>query len=105
MISIIDIGGKQYSVKKGDVIAVDKLDKKENEAIVFNNVLLINDQKDDLQIDAPYIKDVKVEAKVLKHVRDDKVFVFKFKKRKSYKRLKGHKQPYTMIEIKKISVK
>ncbi|MCK4798038.1 MAG: 50S ribosomal protein L21 [Spirochaetes bacterium] len=104
MNTIIDIRGKQYNVKKGDVIAIDKIDNKENEKIEFNNILMVNDNKE-LKIGTPYVKDVSVQAKVLEHVRDKKVIVFKFKRRKNYKRLKGHKQPYTMIKIEKILTK
>ena len=102
MNTIIDISGKQYNVKKGDVIAIDKIDKKENEKIEFNNILLLKNKDESIKIGTPYVKDTKVEAKVLEHVRDKKVFVFKFKRRKNYKRLRGHKQPYTLVKISKI---
>ena len=102
MNTIIDIGGKQYNVKKGDVIAIDKIDKKENEKIEFNNILLLKNKDNSIKIGAPYVENVKVEAKVLEHVRDKKVYVFKFKRRKNYKRLRGHKQPYTMVKIDEI---
>jgi len=103
MSTVIEISGKQYTVNKGDIIAVDRIDKKENEKLEIDKVLMSND-KDKINIGTPYIKNAKVEAKVLEHVRDKKVIVFKFKRRKSYKRTKGHKQPYTMIKIEKISV-
>lgn len=102
MNTIIDVGGKQYNVKKGDVIAVDRISGKENDKVEFENVLLLKDGEKDAIIGTPHVKNVKVEAKVVEHVRDKKVAVFKFKKRKGYKKLRGHKQHYTLVKIEKI---
>jgi len=104
MSAVIEFYGKQYTVNKGDVIAVDKIDKKEKEKIEIDKVLVTN-EKDNVNIGSPYIANAKVEAKIIEHVRDEKVHVFKYKRRKNYKKLKGHKQPYTMIKIEKITVK
>lgn len=104
MFSIIEIGGKQYSVKKGDIITIEKLDKKINEEVEFDNVILIKDNKD-IKTGNPYIKDAKVKAKVIDNQKDKKVIVFKFKRKKNYKRLKGHRQPYTMVKIEGIVTK
>ncbi len=104
MFSIVEIGGKQYNVKKGDIITVEKLDKKVNEEVEFDNVILIKDNKD-IKTGNPYIKDAKVKATVIDNQKDKKVIVFKFKRKKNYKRLKGHRQPYTMIKIEGIVTK
>lgn len=104
MYSIVEIGGKQYTVKEGDVITIEKLDKKVNDEVEFDNVILIKDDKDILTGN-PYIKDAKVKAKVIDNQKDKKLIVFKFKRKKNYKRLKGHKQPYTMVKIEGIVTK
>ncbi len=103
MYSIVEISGKQYNVKKGDVIAVDRIDKDKDEIIEFNNVMLIKDKE--TLFGNPYIKDAKVKAKIIEHQKDKKVMVFKFKRKKEYKRLKGHRQSYTKIKIEGIITK
>lgn len=101
MIAVIKTGGKQYLVQPGDKLRVEKLDKKEGENIVFSEVLLIeNDKK--VEIGNPVIKNAKVEAKVLKHDKEEKVIVFKYKPKKRYSRKIGHRQPFTEIEITEI---
>ncbi len=99
--SVFDISGKQYTVNEGDVIAVDKLDKNPEDKIEFTNVLLVNDNGD-IKIGSPYVQGAKIEAKVIEQTRDEKVIVFKYKKKKRYKRMRGHKQHFTMIKIEKI---
>jgi len=101
MTAIIEDRGQQYNVKKDDVIFIDNIEMKENDIIEFDKVLLFSNEND-IKIGAPYVKGVSVKAKVLKSVRDDKITVFKFKRRKNYKRTKGHKQPHTMVKIEEI---
>lgn len=98
MLAIIKTGGKQYLVKPGDKIKVEKLDKKEGQEFVFSDVLLVEKNKK-VEIGAPVVKDAKVEAKVLSHGKGDKIIVFKYKPKKRYSRKLGHRQPYTEIEI------
>ena len=76
MIAIIKTGGKQYIVKPGDKLKVEKLDKKEGEAFSFSDVLLVEKSKK-VEIGTPLVKDAKVEAKVLSHGKGDKIIVFK----------------------------
>jgi large subunit ribosomal protein L21 len=97
MIAVIKTGGKQYLVKPGDKLKVEKLDKAEGETIVFSDVLMIeNDKK--VEIGTPILK-AKVEAKIVRHGKGDKVIIFKYKPKKRYKRKIGHRQPFTEIEI------
>lgn len=98
MIAVIKTGGKQYLVKPGDKLKVEKLDKKEGETIVFSDVLLVEKSKK-ISIGAPVVKEAKVEAKILSHGRGDKIIVFKYKPKTRYARKIGHRQPYTEIEI------
>lgn len=98
MIAIIKTGGKQYIVKPGDKLKIEKLDKKEGASVSFSDVLLV--EKDDkVEIGTPKVKNAKVEAKILKHAKADKIIVFKYKPKKRYSRKIGHRQPYTEIEI------
>ncbi len=97
MLAIIKTGGKQYLVKPGDKIKVEKIDKKEGENFSFTDVLLVEKSKK-VEIGAPNIK-AEVEAKVLKQGRADKVIVYKYKKRTRQSKKNGHRQPYTEVEI------
>lgn len=98
MLAIIKTGGKQYIVKPGDKLKVEKLEAKEGEEISFSDVLLAEKSKK-LEIGSPIVKDLKVTAKVLSHGKGDKVVIFKYKAKKRYSRKIGHRQPYTEIEI------
>jgi large subunit ribosomal protein L21 len=97
MIAIIKTGGKQYIVKPGDKLKVEKLDKKEGEELIFSDVLLV--EKDSkVEIGNPLVK-TEVLAKVLSHGKGDKVIVYKYKSKKRESRKIGHRQPYTEVEI------
>jgi len=98
MLAVIKTGGKQYIVKPGDKLKVEKLDNKQGEEISFSDVLLVEKNKK-LEIGAPKVKEAKVEAKVLGHGKKEKVIVFKYKPKTRYSRKIGHRQPYTEIEI------
>jgi len=98
MLAVIKTGGKQYLVKPGDKIKIEKIDKNEGEQIVFSEVFLVeNDKK--VQIGAPIVSGAKVEAKILKQAKREKVIIFKYKSKKRYSRKIGHRQPYTEVEI------
>ena len=104
MYAIIKTGGKQYRVSKGEKLKLEKLDAEVGKKVVFNEVLSVGEGAD-LKIGTPYIKDAKVEAKVLEEGRSKKIEVIKFKRRKNYKRNFGHRQHYSLVEITNISVK
>ena len=112
MLAVIKTGGKQYLVSPGDKIKVEKLDppspkategqgKKDNSEVFFDEVLLL-EKNNKLEIGTPFIKGARVQAKILKHGKGDKLIIFKYKAKKRYKRKIGHRQPYTEIEIIKI---
>jgi len=101
MLAVIKTGGKQYLVSPGQKIKIEKIDKKEGSEITFNDVLLLEKNKK-LEIGTPTVEGAKVIAKVLKQNRAKKVIIFKYKAKKRYKVKKGHRQPYTEIEITKI---
>ncbi len=101
MLAVIKTGGKQYLVKKGDKIKVEKLKGKEGSEINFTDVLLIQKEKETI-IGKPIIKDAKVVAKILEQGKGKKIIIFKYKAKKRYKKKAGHRQPFTGIEIKDI---
>jgi large subunit ribosomal protein L21 len=100
-LAVIKTGGKQYLVKKGDKIKIEKLEGKEGSEINFTEVLLLQKDKK-VEIGKPFLKDAKVVAKILKQGKGEKVIIFKYKPKKRYKKKAGHRQPYTEIEIKDI---
>lgn len=102
MYAVIETGGKQYTVNEGDLVKVEKLDAAEGDAVTFDKVLLVVDG-DKVQVGKPYVEDAKVEAKVLKHAKNKKVIVYKFKSKKNERTKKGHRQPYTLVEIGKLA--
>lgn len=98
MLAIIKTGGKQYLVKPGDKLKVEKIEKEEGQEIVFSEVLLVEKNKK-VDIGNPVVKDAEVLAKVLSQGKRDKVIAFKYKPKKRYSRKIGHRQPYTEVEI------
>ena len=100
-LAVIKTGGKQYLVSPGQKIKIEKIDKKEGSEINFTEVLLLEKGKQ-LQIGTPFVKDAKVIGKVLKHDKSKKVIIFKHKAKTRYKVKKGHRQPFTEVEITKI---
>ena len=101
MIVVIKTGGKQYLVSPGEKLKIEKLDKKEGAEIIFHEVLLLEKNKK-VEIGAPFLKEVKVVGKILRQAKAKKVIIFKYKSKKRYKVKKGHRQPFTEIEILKI---
>lgn len=95
-------GGKQYKVKEGDSLKIEKLDIKEGAAAVFDKVLFYQDSKK-TEIGRPFLPKVKVQATVLKTAKAKKITVIKFKAKVRYRRKRGHRQLYTLVKIEKIS--
>ena len=98
MYAIVEISGKQFKVEKKQKLFVNRLDVAEGKKISFDNVLMVNDGSKS-SIGTPNVSGVQVDAKVLKHLKSDKVIVFKKKRRKGYKVKNGHRQAITEIEI------
>jgi len=101
MLAVIRTGGKQYLVSPGKKISIEKVNKKEGDEIVFNEVLLLEKNKK-LEIGTPLVKGAKVVGKILSQGKGKKVIVFKYKPKTRYKVKRGHRQPYTEVEILKI---
>ena len=102
MQAIIVTGGKQYNVSEGDTLFVEKLEVEAGEAITFDQVLAIVDGEN-TKFGAPVVEGAKVEAKVVKNGKGKKVRVYKYKSKKGYHKRQGHRQPYTKVEIGKIT--
>ena len=103
MQAVIVTGGKQYSVKEGDIIFVEKLGVEADATVTFDQVLAIVDGENS-KFGAPVVSGASVEAKVLKNGKGKKVIVFKYRSKKDSKSKQGHRQPYTKVQIEKISV-
>ncbi|MCF6270460.1 MAG: 50S ribosomal protein L21 [Melioribacteraceae bacterium] len=102
MFAVVDIAGQQFNVEENTKYYVPRLDNDVDTEITFDLVLLFNDGKE-TKVGLPTIDGMKVTAKVLEHLKDEKVIVFKKKRRKSYKKKNGHRQQLTRIEVTKIA--
>ena len=98
MYAVIKTGGKQYRVQQGDVIFVEKLNAQADEAVTFDEVLLVGDA-DQSKVGTPVVKGAKVQGKVLAQVKSKKIVVYKYKAKKNERKKQGHRQPYTKVEI------
>ena len=103
MQAIIVTGGKQYNVSEGDTLFIEKLDVNAGDAVAFDQVLAIVDGEN-TKFGTPVVEGAKVEATVVKNGKGKKVRVYKYKAKKGYHKRQGHRQPYTKVEIGKISV-
>ena len=97
MYAVIKTGGKQYRVAKGDKLRVEKLPGNVGDTVTFGEVLLIGGES--VKLGKPLLTGAKVEAKVIAQDRAKKIIVFKFRRRKNYRRKAGHRQPFTALEI------
>ena len=102
--AVIKTGGKQYRVSEGDKLLIEKLNRKIGDEFDFEEVLITgNKDAESAKIGQPIVKDAKVHARVIEHGKSVKKVVFKFHHKTRYKKLKGHRQPFSKIEILKIS--
>ncbi len=98
MYAIVETGGKQYRAEEGKTIRVEKLPAEKGETVKFDRVLMFIDGEE-MQIGKPYLEDFTVEGKVIGTGRGKKITVFKFKRKKNYRRKQGHRQPYSDVLI------
>ena len=98
MYAVFKTGGKQYRAGKGDTVKIEKLDAAEGDSVEFSEVLLVGEGAN-LKIGSPLVSGSKVKAKVLAQAKDKKIDVIKFKRRQNYRRTKGHRQHFTLVEV------
>ncbi len=98
MYAVVKTGGKQYRVQEGDVLRVEKLSGDVGAEIAFDDVLLFSDGQN-LQVGTPILDNVAVTGRIVEQGKAPKILVFKYKRRKRYRRKQGHRQPYTAVQI------
>lgn len=103
MYAIVEVGAKQYSVKKDDVITVERQKDVEGEEITLDKVLLVS-RDNKLEVGQPYLKEARIQAVVLRHLKSAKTVSFKYRRRKSSHWKKGHRQQLTRLKIKEIHI-
>ena len=105
MYAIIEDSGTQIKVSEGDVIDVDLRERDDDSPIMFERVLAIGDtsNEDPARVGMPYLEGASVTAEVIEEIKEDKIHVIKFKRRKGYKRKQGHRQPYLRIRVGEIT--
>lgn len=103
MLAIVKTGGKQYVVRPGDKIKVEKLNASPEGEVIFDNLLLIEDDEKGIKVGMPYVLEYKVIGKVLSEKKGKKLIIYKYKPKKRYQRKRGHRQKYTMVEIMEIT--
>ena len=101
MYAVIETGGKQYQVKAGDVIFVEKIDT-DSATVTFDKVVALGGEGE-FKVGAPYVEGATVVADVLKQTKGKKIIVYRYKSKKGYHKKKGHRQPFTKVEIKTIN--
>ena len=102
MYAIIETGGKQYRVEKGDILDVELLKDIESGKVSFDHVLFLSDESK-IKIGTPYLQGGSVAAEIVREVKADKVIAYKYKKRKGYRKKKGHRQRYLRVKITEIT--
>ena len=103
MYAVIKTGGKQHKVSEGDVIAIEKINGDKGDAIVFDQVLMV-EKEGDIRVGRPVVEGAKVTGEILAQTKGDKLIVFKTKKRKGFHKKNGHRQQLTSMRIKEISI-
>lgn len=103
MYAIIKTGGKQYKVKKDDILDLEKLEGEAGGKLTFSEVLAVGEEGESLKVGTPLLEGARVEAEILDQFRGPKLIAFKMKKRKGYRRKIGHRQSLTKIKISAIN--
>ncbi len=101
MYAVVDTGGKQYKVRKGEVFRVEKLPGEVGAPVAFDKVLMVSDGQE-VQVGQPVLDGMAVEGHIVEQGKAKKILVFKYKRRKRYRRKQGHRQPYTAVKIDRI---
>ncbi|NMC26701.1 MAG: 50S ribosomal protein L21 [Syntrophomonadaceae bacterium] len=103
MYAIIQTGGKQYRVQEGDILKIEKLEGEAGDKLILDQVLMVKDDNG-TRIGTPTVNDAQVTVEVIEQGREKKIVVYKYKRRKNYRRKQGHRQAYTKVIVQKIEV-
>lgn len=103
MYAIIETGGKQYRVQEGDTLYIEKLDVNAGDTYNFDKVLAVSNDNG-LQFGSPVVSGAVVQASVVENGKGPKVVIFKYKRKKDYRKKQGHRQPFTKVKIEKINL-
>ncbi|MEA3436229.1 MAG: 50S ribosomal protein L21 [Thermodesulfobacteriota bacterium] len=103
MYAIVDSGGKQYKVKEGEVLKVEKLAGKVGDSVSFDRILMFSDG-DNVNIGTPLLEDAAVSGHIVEQGKAKKIIVFKYKRRKRYRRKRGHRQQFTAVKVDSIKI-
>jgi large subunit ribosomal protein L21 len=103
MYAVVKSGGKEYRISKGDILRVEKLGGKVGDQVAIKEVLLVS-QEDQVRVGNPYLANAVVTGEIIQEVKGRKVQTYKMKKRKNYRRFKGHRQTYTYLKVNDISL-
>ncbi len=103
MYAVVVTGGKQYKVTEGDVIYVEKLNAEVESTIELDNILVVSKENGETVFGKPLVDGAKVTAKVVAQGKNKKIIVFKYKRKKDYRKKQGHRQPFTKLQIEKIN--
>lgn len=101
MYAVVEINGKQYRAEQGKALTVDRMEAEAGTSVSFEKVLLLSSDSG-VVVGTPYVAGASVVGTVESEIKDDKVIVFKYKPKKDYRRKQGHRQPYTVIQVKEI---
>ncbi len=101
MYAMVEIKGKQYKAEKGVILKVDKIDGEKGDSVDFDSVLLLNNDKS-VKVGTPYVEGVTVKTTIEDHKKDKKIVIFKFKRRKGYRRKQGHRETYSYLKVNEI---
>lgn len=102
MYAVIETGGKQYRVSEGQMIRVEKIDVEDGASLTIEKVLMLG-KDDGPLVGTPYVSGASVAAKVVEHGKEDKVIIFKYRRKKNYRKFRGHRQMYTDLAIESIN--
>ncbi len=103
MYAVVEIKGKQYKAEKGGLLEVDLFSQEPGAKLEFDSVVLLSDGQN-VKVGQPFVSGAKVKTVVEKHIKADKVLVLKFKRRKGYQKLQGHRQNYTILRVEDLAV-
>ncbi len=103
MNAVVKTGGKEYRIAKGDLIRVEKMEGKVGDQVTMKDILMISDE-DKVQVGNPFLTNAVITGEIVQQVRGKKVLIYKMKRRKNYRRTKGHRQTYTYVRVNDISL-